>query len=254
MKKLPVLVLILTILAALSSCSRGMDVYLLIGQSNMAGRGWMEAQDTLAPIEGVWLLGPEDTPVPAKNPLNQYSTIRKSLDMQQICPGTEFSHAMYEHNGRKILLVVNAKGGSRLDEWEEGTEFYNEAVRRTLEACKYGTLKGILWHQGCSDCTEERLATYLDRLTGMVASLRLDLGVDEKVPFIAGELGYWINMSSEFNEMIHGISGAIPGSGWVSAEGCGMRADESDPHFSREGQLLLGHRYAEKYIKMTNKQ
>ena len=243
--------IILVVLAA-AGCTRGRDVYLLIGQSNMAGRGYMELpQDTLAPLKGVFLLGPEDKPVPAKNPLNQYSTIRKSLELQQIGPGTGFSEAMYRHNGKEILLVVNAKGGSKLKDWTEGTDFYNEAVRRTREAAKYGTLKGILWHQGCSDCSESGIASYMEKLSPMVEALRRDLGVDETVPFIAGEIGYWVGMSAEFNGMIHSVTENIPGSAWVSAEGCGMRAAENDPHFSREGQFILGRRYAEKLIEMT---
>jgi len=226
------------------------DVYLLIGQSNMAGRGYMVPQDTLQAIKGVWLLGKDDIPVPAKNPLNRYSTIRKGINMQMIGPGTSFAQTMYEYNGRKILLVVNAKGGSSLDEWVVGSFFYNEAVRRTLEACKYGTLKGILWHQGCSDSSEDKMYTYLERLSPIVSSLRKDLSVGEEVPFIAGELGYWRESSLAFNSMLQFLPYVIPNSGLVSAEDCGMRAEPSDPHFSREGQLLLGRRYAEKLIDM----
>ena len=39
------------------------DIYLLIGQSNMAGRGAFEAADTTQIIEGVWLLDAEGVPV-----------------------------------------------------------------------------------------------------------------------------------------------------------------------------------------------
>ncbi len=234
------------------------DVYLLIGQSNMAGRGRMILpEDTLKVIQGVWLLGPEDKPVPAKNPLNQYSTVRKDLSMQQICPGTAFSETMYRHNGRKILLVVNAKGGSNLNQWLEGSFFFNEAVRRGKEAMKYGKLKGILWHQGCADSSERGVETYLQRLSPMVQALREGLGVGDEVPFIAGELAYWRPGSERFNSMIHGISEKIPNSSWVSAEDCGPLKPESletnhpDPHFSRDGQLLLGKRYAEKIIDIS---
>lgn len=239
--------------AVSSEANPGYDVYLLIGQSNMAGRGKMIAQDTLKPIEGVWLLGPEDKPVPAKNPLNQYSTIRKQYSMQQICPGTAFSQEMRKHGSRDILLVVNARGGTTLDQWVEGTEYYSEAVRRTKEAMKYGTLRGILWHQGCGDSKPAKVAVYMDKLSGMVGALRRDLGVGESVPFIAGELARWRPTVAAFNEMIHGISDVIPNSAWVSSEGCTMLKNERDPHFGREGQLLLGERYAEKMLKMNKK-
>lgn len=235
---------------------KGYDVYLLIGQSNMAGRGTMLPEDTQNPLEGVFLLDGNDKPVPATNPLNQYSTVRKNIGMQQICPGNGFSSKMYDHNGRRILLVVNARGGTGLDEWVEGTEKYNEAVRRTRLAMEYGTLKGILWHQGCADASAGKTSTYLARLAPMVNALRRDLGVDESVPFVAGELCRWIAGFDKFNEMLHNISLVIPNSACVSSEGCGPLKPESlstgkpDPHFSREGQLILGARYADKMIEM----
>lgn len=235
----------------LLSQQNGYDVYLLIGQSNMAGRGYMVAQDTLEPVKGVWLLDNEDKPVPATNPFNQYSTIRKGMGIQQIGPGLGFSRALYEHDGRPVLLVVNARGGSKLDEWVEGTRFYDEAVRRASEAMKYGKLRAIIWHQGCSDSSDEKRETYLERLAPMVSALRRDLGVDESIPFIAGELPYWRPSSPAFNEMLLDLPGVIPNSAVVSAEGCGMRGEPSDPHFDRDGQLILGRRYAEKYLEMT---
>lgn len=267
MKKLIIAILSVMTVLSFSGCgtgkkfaksdSRGYDVYLLIGQSNMAGRGKMLPEDTLKVLKGVYLLGPEDKPVPAKNPLNQYSTIRKDIKIQQICPGTAFCQEMYKYNGRKILIVMNARGGSALNEWVEGTEFFSEAVRRCREGMKYGTLKGILWHQGCADSSKSKRDTYLKRLAPMVNALRRDLGVGEEVPFIAGELAYWRRSSAAFNEMLHGITDAVPNSAWVSAEGCGPLKPESlktkhpDPHFSRDGQLLLGKRYAEKMIELT---
>ena len=53
--------------------------------------------------------------------------------------------------------------------------------------------------------------------------------------------------------MIHGISSRIPNSSWVSAEGCTWLKNERDPHFGREGQLLLGRRYADEMLKYLKK-
>jgi hypothetical protein len=39
-----------------------------------------------------------------------------------------------------IGLVVNAKGGSRIEEWEKGTHFYNEALRSARTAQESETL------------------------------------------------------------------------------------------------------------------
>ncbi|GAB1473894.1 hypothetical protein MASR2M69_13350 [Bacteroidota bacterium] len=70
----------------------------------------------------------------ATNPLNKYSTIRKDISMQQISMGFSFAKQMYKKTGRKVLLVVNARGGSTIEEWDKSNSvknYYTEAVRRT---------------------------------------------------------------------------------------------------------------------------
>lgn len=232
------------------------DVFLLIGQSNMAGRGLMLDGDDQVFDKNVFILNEKGEPVPATNPLNQYSTIRKEMSMQKICPGYGFSMKVSQRTGRRILLVVNAKGGTTIRQWMKGAEdgFYDQAVLRTKQAMKYGPLKAILWHQGCGDA--KRTDTYMDSLEVFVANLRRDLQAD--VPFVAGELGRWRKVVTGFNEMIHGISDRIPNSDWVSSEGCMPivtrksegKPDMKDPHFDRESQILLGERYADKVLQM----
>ena len=239
------------------------DVYLLIGQSNMAGRGTMIAGDE-KPIEGVYLLDTEGNVVPATNPLNQYSTIRKEMKHQQINPGFSFSQEIYKATGRKVLLVVNARGGSNISEWAKGKtttfdytdasgkkssvslSFLSEAIRRTKQATAYGPLKAILWHQGESNSSSP--SGYMDKLTELVSNLRAELGA---VPFIAGEIAPWHKNKDKFNPIINTISTVIPNSDCVSSEGCNMLLAENDPHFGRDGQILLGQRYAEKVLKMV---
>ena len=54
------------------------------------------------------------------------------------------------------------------------------------------------------------------------------------------------------NNMIRTISDNIPNSSCISSEGCGMLKDATDPHFNRDGQILLGQRYAEKVLQMAD--
>ena len=234
----------------------GYDVFLLIGQSNMAGRGEMIEGDELAFDENVFLLDDDGNPVPATNPLNQYSTIRKDLADQKIGPGYGFSKKISKETGRKILLVVNARGGSNMSQWGKGVDsydYYEDAVARANKAMEYGTLKAILWHQGCSDVS--RKDVYMDWLKTFVADLRSDLA---DVPFVAGELGQWRSYVLPFNEMLHTISDNISNSDWVSSEGgvpivtetSNGEPDLTDAHFNRESQIVLGERYADKILKM----
>ena len=140
-------------------------------------------------MERVWLLDESGTPVPASNPLNKYSTVRKGLEMQQISPGTMFGETVAKKTGRKILQVVNALGGSNIRSWMKDSpaikdkcsigydtlQLYSEAVRRAQQAMKYGTLRGILWHQGESNFgNPQEYRIYLKRLA---ADLRKVLGV-----------------------------------------------------------------------------
>lgn len=231
----------------------GYDVYLLIGQSNMAGRGRLLEADTLKDIKGVWLLNDEGKPEPARNPLNKYSSIRKSYKMQQMSPGYGFATKLHRVTGRNILLVHNARGGTKVSWWLPESDYadpnyYSEAVRRAKEAMKYGELKAILWHQGCGDSGKNNRPLYMERLAKLAENLRKDLNAPD-VPFIAGELAYW--RYTEMNKIIRTISEHIPNSAYVSAEGCDMLKDESDPHFGREGQLLLGERYADKVLSIV---
>ncbi len=231
------------------------DIFLMIGQSNMAGRGYMVESDTLNSIEGVYILNGEGEVVEARNPLNQYSTIGKSYSMQQMGPVYSFAKRLHQESGRKILLVVNARGGSNISEWapdNDSTKFYSEAVRRTRQAMEYGDLKGVMWHQGCSDSGDASRRKYMGRLKTLVENLRSDFG-DKKLYFVAGELAYWRESSPKFNEMLHTISEEIRYSDYISAQGATMRTDAKDPHFSRDGQIILGERYADKVLKFIYK-
>ena len=83
---LSVLALLFILCHADAKPRKNYDVYLLIGQSNMAGRGEMTEADKI-PMEGVWLLDAEGNIVPATAPLNRYSTIRKKAGVQKYSLG-----------------------------------------------------------------------------------------------------------------------------------------------------------------------
>ena len=162
---------------------------------------------------------------------------------------------MHEHNGRPVLLVVNARGGTSISSWLKDAapaggrpQYYSEAVRRAGEAMRYGRLKGILWHQGESDSDSVRAAAYMQRLVKLVSDLREDLGVGESVPFVAGEILQTHENASIFNPVIAKVPECIPNSACVSSEG--LVALPDNLHFDRESQLLLGVRYAEAVISL----
>ena len=131
------------------------DLYVCIGQSNMAGRATLtpEVMDTL---QNVYLLNDKGNFEPAVNPLNRYSTVRKDLSMQRLGPAYGFAKEMARQTKRPVGLVVNARGGSSINSWLKGSKdgYYEEALSRVRIAMKQGgVLKAILWHQGEADCS-----------------------------------------------------------------------------------------------------
>lgn len=215
-------------------------LYLLIGQSNMAGRAPFSEEEA-GEMERCYLLGAKDEWIPARNPLNLFSSIRKGAGMQRMNPGYTFAKAMTARDeGIALGLIVNAKGGTAIGSWAKGTKFYTEAIRRTRIAMKTGTLKGILWHQGESDHGDPD--QYLAKLKALVADLRVDLG-DPTLPFIAGQ----INAAPAINDQIAELPNHIPHTGVVRADGL-KTMDRW--HFDAPSMRLLGQRYAEEMIRV----
>lgn len=226
-----------------------LDLFVFIGQSNMAGRGYV-TDNYKGGMRNAYLLNLSGTMEPAKNPLNKYSTIRKDLRMQGVGPAYSFAMAMGDKTGHKIGLVVNARGGSSIDSWLKGAEddYYGEALARIRQAMKFGTLKAIIWHQGESDSREPEV--YIEKLQKLVADFRNDLK-NERLPFIVGEIAEWrANGTSEaFNRMLRTVPQYISNSECVSSKELVPLIDENDPHFSADSQIILGKRYAEAAYK-----
>ena len=228
---------------------RPMDIYLVIGQSNMAGRAQIREEDQ-APIGDAFLFtGEEETPwAAAANPLNLYSTVRKKVEMQRLGPAYAFAKSMVEaHPGKQIGLVVNALGGTKIVQWLPGTRLYQEAINQARKALAYGTLKGVIWHQGEGDCDPLRVELYLGSVEILINALREEFG-DPNLPFIAGQV-YENERRHDFNQMILKLPDFISNTGVVSSEGTTVF---DGTHFDSESANLLGRRYAEEMKKIQS--
>ncbi len=233
------------------------SIYLCIGQSNMAGRAEIPENLSESPIDGVLLLNDKDAFEPAQNPLNRYSTIRKDISMQRLSIAWSFARKMSESTDGTIGLVCNARGETSVHHWQKGADrgYYEEAVRRTKEAMKHGELKGIIWHQGEYDCTSD-LEEYRTLLSKLICDLRNEFGIPG-LPVVVGQISQWNWTDSEtgtapFNNMIVNVENFIPNSACALSEGLSPEIGVHDPHFSAEGQITFGERYAECMIKLLN--
>jgi hypothetical protein len=226
------------------------DLYLLIGQSNMAGRGVPEAEDKQShprvfffTTNQTWQLAAEPITFDPKK-------------FHGVGPGVAFGKAMAEANQTRFIgLVPCAVGGTPLRRWLPGADLYSNAVRRTKLAMNHGTLKGILWHQGESDSNEKDSATYGARLASMIQSLRKEFS-SPNVPFVAGELGQFLitrtnhpNLfAKRINETLQALPTHVEKTGCVESTGLNHKGD--DLHFDSASQREFGRRYARKMMEL----
>ena len=226
-------------------------LYLLIGQSNMAGRGALDAesQQTCPRVE---MLTKDLAWKPATDPLHFDKPAAAGVG-----PGLEFGKKMAEANPKvRIGLIPCAVGGTSIKVWVPGAEDkdtkthpYDDMLQRVRAAQKAGVLKGILWHQGEADRNDSD--AYGRELTDLITLLRKELNAPE-LPFIAGELpGFNTNnavATKKFNAVVQGLATKVKNYACVSAEGLHHKGDHL--HCDAESARILGRRYAEKMIAL----
>lgn len=223
------------------------DIYLLIGQSNMAGRGALTAGNRLS-SDRVWKFDKDNRWAAGVEP------IHFDRPNTGVGPGLAFARALTDADPAvEVGLVPCAEGGSPLARWEPGRDLYERAVARTRAALATGgRLRGILWHQGEADSwSRDKAESYAVRLTNMVTRLRADVGASD-VPFLAGEVGLHYAeriekrgckaFVSTVNAQIHQAVASLPVAGCVSAKG--LKPGPDGIHFTAESAYELGRRYA----------
>ncbi len=224
-------------------------VFILAGQSNMAGRGQVEPQDTL-PNPRVLTINQQGEIVIAKSPLHFYEPSRTGLDL-----GHRFGNVMAEHlpDSISLLIVPTAVGGSRIAQWLGDDEFRGVRLltnfRQKVElANSVGTTKAVLWHQGESDSNKRDIPMYRQRLTELFTRFREYAG-DHQLPVILGELGLHDKNAenrSRINEVIHNYAGDDSRSAVIPTTDLSHVGDST--HFNSEALRTMGERYAEIYL------
>lgn len=225
------------------------DLYLLMGQSNMAGRGKIEPQDRL-PHPRVFKFTKEMTWAPAVDPLHFDKPVAG------VGLGSTFGRVMADAEPEVFIgLIPTAVGGTPLMRWEKGGDLYQKAVVRAHAAMKHGALRGVLWHQGESDAgSPQTQSTYAARLERMIADLRRDLDAPN-VPFVAGELGIFGDPEQKgnaaklaINQQLGSLVGKVNNYAVVSSRDLKHKGDGT--HFDAASLRTFGRRYAEAMQKL----
>lgn len=231
-----------------------MNAFLMVGQSNMSGRGGLkELPDISNPHVRVWRGEGWETAVEP--------VVRDKPAIAAAGMGPAFGTSVYMMTGEDVGLIPCSLGGSRLREWQPGERLFEAAVAETAKALKSGArLAGILWHQGESDSKEvESALTYAKRLRVIMAALIARIreaaetaGIAERVcaplPVLVGELGEYLDGNAdslyhrEINAQLAEFAALRPEYALVRARDLPDRGDRL--HFSAHAQRRLGIRYA----------
>jgi hypothetical protein len=221
---------------------KNMKLFLLIGQSNMAGRGKIEEQDKVE-NPNILMLTKDLKWVVAKDPVH----FDKAAAGVGLC--SEFARDIHKADPKSTIgLIPCAVGGSSLDQWQPGNPLYTTAVARAKEAMKQGNLTGILWHQGESDAKADLIATYPARFQTMITQLRTDLGA-ENVPLLIGEVIPGHGNHDAVNVALAETAKKTPNAALVSSADLGNK----QLHYISADYRALGKRYAEVFLKMGKK-
>jgi len=229
------------------------DAFVMLGQSNMAGRGAL-ADVPPYPEDGtLWMLRcglwqPLSEPV---NPDRRVVSVQ-GAHTSGVSLAPAFASAYARATGRRVGLVPCAYGGSRLADWQEGQPLFDHAVAQTRLALRSARLMGILWHQGESDCEcPEDVEGYERRFECMLAAFCGALGYTY-IPMVMGELGDFsagcFPFVLQLNPILRGIA-QRHGFGFASSEGLTGMADGM--HFDARSLRVLGHRYYQAYAGMS---
>lgn len=231
-----------------------MQLFLLAGQSNMAGRGDVAAEDTNAP-PGIFSLNRELAWVPAAEPMHFDKPVAG------VGPGLSFARAIASRNSDAVIgLIPAAVGGSPITAWEPGVTYpetgakpYDDALLRARHALRHGELRAILWHQGESDANPQAAPLYDARLRTLIRRLRAEFD-NPGLPVLIGQLGHWPERPwddawKRVDQAHRDIAASVPGVQFISSQGLAHKGDVL--HFDAASARELGRRYAAAYLAMT---
>ncbi|MFK8114313.1 MAG: sialate O-acetylesterase [Rubripirellula sp.] len=239
-----------------------LDVFLLLGQSNMKGRGVMPAVPLKNP-RIVMLHKRTDQWFCARHPLHLIGDPDsfEGADNAGVGPGLAFATSLSDKQATtRIALIPCAVGGTGIGKWQQGQRLYDETIRRAQLALQQGPkgktrIAGALWLQGEADSgTPDRIASYSAKLKQMIADLRKDLESPD-LPFIACTIGELregsVQARREINAVLLDLPNQVDHAACVDSRN--FAADIGDSvHFDTATQTRHGQLFAEKYMELTN--
>jgi len=230
------------------------QIFILAGQSNMAGRGKVDEESKQAQPR-VFALNKESQWQPAVDPLHWDKT---SAGTGIGKPFGEIIAARFP--GISVGLVPTACGGSPISTWAPGQSFaqtksnpWDDCIARTQRAMQDGTVKAILWHQGESDSNPQAAGEHEKKLEDLITRFRTELNAPE-LPFIIGQLGRfpakpWDANREAVDAAHQAVAKKMKNVRFVPAEG--MNSVGDNLHFDTPSLRAFAKGYADAYLQIV---
>ena len=238
-----------------------LELFLLLGQSNMKGRGRMPDEPSRNPRIVMMHLR-DDAWSLARHPLHLVGDAKTfaGSDNAGVGPGLAFAEAVAVQNPRiQVGLIPCAVGGSAIALWQKGAKLYDAAIRRAKLALQHtgparAQIRGALWLQGETDATDERITVHEAKLLKLVDDLRADLGLPT-LPFIACTIGEMSpdgagRRKADMNRLLLSLPEKRAHTACVDARDLKSHIGDS-VHFDTAAQNEIGRRYAGKYFAIA---
>lgn len=232
-------------------------VFMMAGQSNMAGRGLVAPQDTIS-NKRILTIDKDMNWIYAKAPIHFYEPNLKGLDC-----GMAFAKTLIDAipDGISIAIIPCAVGGSAIEQWLNNETFRGVALLDNFKSKvafskEYGEIKGILWHQGESNAKEELIPSYSEKLSLLLNDFRNSCD-NEALPIVLGELGSFAASSETqerwdaINFIINTTANKDKNMSVVVTKDLVHKGDKI--HFDAESQRILGQRFAIKFLELKSK-
>lgn len=222
--------------------------FLMLGQSNMAGRGFLHEVDPIY-HEKIKML---------RN--GQWQMMTEPINYDRPVAGVSlaasFAYAWSKANpDEEIGLIPCAEGGSSLNDWHPEGILFQHALSEARFALRSSQICGVLWHQGESDSYRLLHETYYKKLTLIIETLRNELNLNE-VPLVIGGLGDFLGKTGfgqhateyrQVNEQLQHFANEQQNCYFVTA--ADLTANPDGIHLDAVSQRKFGYRYFEAFSK-----
>ncbi|KAJ1431062.1 Sialate O-acetylesterase domain [Sesbania bispinosa] len=235
------------------------NIFILAGQSNMAGRGGV-VNDTATGVT-TWdgVVPPQCRPNPSIERLDAklrwveaHEPLHKDIDAEKtngIGPGMAFANSiLHKHKVLGIVgLVPCAIGGTNISQWERGKELYNHMMKRIKASLRDGgTIRALLWYQGESDTENLNDAqSYQTRVHKFFLDVRDDMQ-SPLLPIIQVALA---SGSGPYIEIVRQAQLGIDLLNLKTVDAKGLALEPDGLHLSTPAQVDLGQMMANAFLQ-----